>query len=142
MNQDAEPESLFRALEEIEYRVAPGTSITVANMVRGWANDVRRFIGNIHTTPIRDAVIWNADDYIGALTMRSMAEEARSQVPTQLQNELGEWLDRIDSDYRGFTGPDDSRLLEKWIRHDVPDDWWWHRVPDSGPVLQELLGLL
>lgn len=58
--------------------------MTLAAVLRGWASDVGRFIGDIHSTSIKDAIIWGADDYIGALTMRTMVEDARRQVPAGL----------------------------------------------------------
>jgi hypothetical protein len=115
--------------------------VTLAAILRGWGSDVRRFIGGVHSTPIKDAIVWGADDYVGALTMRSMVEDARSQVPAGLKVQFDAWLEQIDSDYRGFTAPDDAHLLGRWIHQDVPDQWWWHRVPPSGPVLDDLMSI-
>jgi hypothetical protein len=139
MSQDAEPESLFQALEGVEHLITPSKSLSLAAMLRIWASDVRRFIGGIQSTPIRDAVIWSADDYIGALTMRSMIEQMRRRIPIALEPQFDQWLVLIDTDYQGFTRPDDEGLLANWIHEEVPSDWWWHRVPRSGPVLEDLL---
>ena len=84
-------------------------------------------------------MIWGADDYIGALTMRSMIEEVRGRVPIPLEAQFDEWLSRIDADYQGLTDPDDEGLLSTWIHDEVPDEWWWHRVPPSGPIREDLL---
>jgi len=111
MNEDIEPEGLFRVLEGIERPVTPSQAMSLATMLRAWSRHVHRFHGGLHSTPIRDAVIWGADDYLAALTMRSRIEDTRGRVPTESQVEFDAWLGEIDSDYRRFTEPDEQGLL-------------------------------
>lgn len=134
-----EPVALFRELEGILKPVTSSHSLSLATMLRGWSRHVRRFVGGIHSTPINDAVIWGADDYIAALTIRSMIEETRTEVPSGLATQFDAWLDRVDAEYRDFAVPDEQGLIPRWVHDEVPDGWWWHRVPPSGPILEDLL---
>lgn len=134
----SEPGALFRELERISKPVTPDHSLSLATMLRGWSRHVQRIVGGIHSIPISDSVRWGADDYTAALTIRSLIEDAREQVPSETAPQFDAWLNQLDARFRGSTVPDDAHLLSKWIREESPDGWWWHRVPPSGPVLDDL----
>lgn len=138
MGDDVQSEGLARVLEGIEVAATSAHSLSLAMMLRAWTGDVRRFIGGLCSTPIRDGDSWGADDCIAALTMRSRIEETRTRVPAESQAEFDRWLGEIDSEYRGFTETDDRGLLADWIHGEVPGGQGCHRVPRSGPVRREL----
>jgi hypothetical protein len=52
---------------------------------------------------------------------------------------------RFDDELRGFTEPDARGLVRRFAAADAggPDpvrEWWWFRIPVSGPVRAELEG--
>src|SRR5580692_11172894 len=111
VDEVAEPEALFRELKGILKPVTSTHSLSLATMLRGWSRHVRRFVGGVHSTPINDAVIWGADDYIAALTIRSMIEETRARVPSDWTSQFDIWLERIDAEYRDFAVPGEQDLI-------------------------------
>ena len=64
-------------------------------MLRGWASYVRRFIGDIHSTPIKDAIIWGADDYIGALSEARLKTPEGSVLPGYRFSSMLGWIRSI-----------------------------------------------
>ncbi len=78
---DEDSEGLFRELEHIQKAVTPQRSLSLPTMLKGWSRHVQRFVGGVHSIPIRESVIWGADDYVAALTIRSMIEDIREEVP-------------------------------------------------------------
>lgn len=140
-DDEGAPEELFRELERILKPVASDRGLMLVTLLRGWDRHVQRFVGGIQSIPIRDGVVWGVDDYAAALTMRSMIEDVRSKVPGPLVRPFDAWLDHVDCQYKDFTVPDDRGLMSRWMHRETPDQWWWHRVPRSGPVRDDLVGV-
>lgn len=88
---DEDSEGLFRELEHVQKAVTLQRSLSLSTMLKGWSRHVQRFVGGIHSIPISESVIWGADDYVAALTIRSMIEDIREQVPRTIVSQFDTW---------------------------------------------------
>jgi hypothetical protein len=45
---------------------------------------------------------------------------------------------RHDALLRSFTEPDSTGILQRVAAQEWTSHWWWQRLPQSGPVRQDL----
>lgn len=132
-----------RALEEC--RCGGGhESRNVLDVLASWALHVQKLDSErsvVLTHSIADAKIWGAHDLVAAQYMRNHLEDCLQQVPEWLRSKVVEQVARIDDRFMSFTKPDDDNMLARFDEYSVSaPGWWWHRIPVSGPVLEDLLG--
>jgi len=126
-------------LAGVTVQLGHGRVKTLAELVDGWAQHVDRLYGERHSAT-EDRPVWGAHDYLGALHLRTIVASALAQQGTAVRKIADTLVATADEQFLSFTEPDLEHVVERFAdqRHDDPE-WWWHRIPASGPVRIELL---
>jgi hypothetical protein len=77
------------------------------------------------------------DDYLAGLMGRNFIQDLLKGSSRNVAVHLSRATAAGDAAYRRHTAPDDGDLLLRHAPWDV-NQWWWKRVPPSGPVLDWL----
>jgi hypothetical protein len=108
----------------------------------GWQYHVERFARELDTPESADDLVWNGDDWVGALVMRDAVEKALGQLSTASRHKVDAWLAGVDDSFRQMTEPlaDPDSLRRHSVKEGVrpSDGWWWTRTPLRGPVKRDL----
>lgn len=111
---------------------------TAADLVVGWASHVTRLVGERDLRLAEQRDVWNAHDYVAALIIRGLVRRALEQLDAGLRERTERAVARFDDELRSFTEPDERGLLRRFAADDAGEDWWWGRIPVSGPVRDDL----
>ncbi|MEV4239055.1 hypothetical protein AB0J47_28190 [Nocardia sp. NPDC049737] len=113
-------------------------SFTVLELVAAWAAHVEK-IDKDRAKPTSDPKVWGAYDLLAAMSMRSSLEKSMSQMPDSIRGKISFLTTEIDKQFVSITQPDEKNLVAEFEEADLSNrPWWWHRIPDSGPILDEL----
>lgn len=111
---------------------------SVLNLAAAWSAEVNK-IDDDRALPDTDRTVWTEHDLAGALFLRGFLEEALSQTPADRQERIRRYVHTVDQRYRGFTVEDSGERIAKVAGVDMTGrEWWWFRVPDSGPIKRAL----
>lgn len=125
-------------LEACRYQVTPDTSLSVIQLAAGWACHVRK-ISTDRTMPPDDPHTWGPYDLVAALHLRDFLARCTERLPRELRDKVIAATLPYDQMFRDITQPDDDQLVALIEDESVAGkSWWWHRIPDSGPMLDEL----
>ncbi|MBV9383999.1 MAG: hypothetical protein JO242_25465 [Streptosporangiaceae bacterium] len=113
----------------------------------GWAGHVDRFKTELDMTVASDPASWGFHDYIATLLIRDQIEKLLCPGVLPAQQKIANFIQEYDKELISFTNDDEEELFMQFVRSGgglgadefMADRWWWHRVPQSGPVLEELL---
>lgn len=120
--------------------IAPGRSLDLVTLVRAWRSHLAKFETDLFAVRAPDRPVWGAHDYIAALCFRDWIAQATALLPLDLRHSVDRAVAEIDRRFLAFTQPDvDNRVEHAADDHDPTHDWWWHRLPRSGPVHDELM---
>jgi hypothetical protein len=110
-----------------------GRSRPLIELIDGWAGHVIR----LRAESLRDVGHdrWGPHDLVAALYLRDGVERGLSSKPTP------PIVQAVDELYRSFTDVDEQHLLKLVDSSAVHLGWWWHRVPRSGQLADELRAL-
>jgi hypothetical protein len=134
-------ESERAELDSCRYQVTPDKSLSVIELVTAWAAHVRK-IGADRTMPPDDPRTWGPYDLVAALHIRDFLARCADRLPAELRDKVIAAIVPYDQLFREMTQPDDSQLVARIEQESVAGEpWWWHRIPDSGPLLDELRAL-
>jgi hypothetical protein len=126
---------------QLEATVVPlgfGRTRTAADLVVGWAAHVTRLHAEHGLMPAREDDVWTAQDYVAALIIRDLTERALGQLEPGLRERAGAVVARFDELLRSFTEHDERGLVRRLAGGDASPQWWWDRLPVSGPVRADL----
>lgn len=126
-------------LEATTVALGHGRTRTAADLIVGWAAHVTRLLQERELRLADQRDVWNAHDYVAALVIRGFAERGLDQLDHGLRARAGAAVRRFDEQLRGFTEPDSRGLLRRFAAQDAGNEWWWERIPTSGPVRDDLL---
>jgi hypothetical protein len=138
-----EPWSLFAPAEvaEIESLAIPFGREQVVDALRfadGWASRVAKFDAD-RALAWTDRTVWNEHDLAGSLHQRDFLERAMAQLPAELRERLAAWVAGVDDRFRSYTVDDSDGKMAKVAEVELGGrGWWWRRVPDSGPIVEDL----
>jgi len=126
-------------LARVSVQLGHGRVKTLAELVDGWVQHVDRLHGERHSATEHPHV-WGAHDYLAALHLRTMVASGLGQQGTAVREVADTLMTKADDKFLSFTEPDPEHVVERFAnqRHD-DSEWWWHRIPTSGPVRVELL---
>jgi hypothetical protein len=89
--------------------------------------------------PYSDRSVWTEHDLAGTLFLRDHLHRALSQLRPPLLERMERHVAAADGRFRSCTVDDPEQRMAKVADVDMTDlPWWWFRVPDSGPIAEEL----
>jgi hypothetical protein len=92
--------------------------------------------------PPDDPGTWGAHDLVAALYIRDFLADWISRLSAELHYKVITAIRPYDEKFLELTQPDGEHLVARAAALSLEDKpWWWHRIPDSGPVLDELRAL-
>jgi hypothetical protein len=107
-------------------------------LAQSWANRVRK-IDVDRGLPWSDRSVWNEHDLAGSLFLRDFLQEGLDRLPPPLRERLAGWVALADERFRSYTVDDPDGRMAKVAEVDLAGrPWWWHRVPESGPIAEDL----
>jgi hypothetical protein len=118
--------------------LADGTESHAIDLAVAWNLHVRK-IDQDRALPWSDRSVWTEHDLAGALFLRDRVERSLNKLPPTLAAKLRTYVDAADTRFRSFTVDDSGERLGKIASVDFAGrGWWWFRVPNAGPISQDL----
>jgi hypothetical protein len=128
-------------LSEIEaHKVAVGgrTERDAIDLGVAWAKNVKK-IDSDRELPASDRRVWTEHDFAGTLFLRDHLERALNQLSPAVREKIERWVAETDDRFRSFTVDDSGQRTAKVAEVDTSGrGWWWFRVPESGPIAEDL----
>jgi hypothetical protein len=120
-------------------QLAPDRSMTAIELLTAWSLHVQR-IDRERSESGQDPRTWDANDFVAALLLRDFLADCLVHLPPPLQSKVAEFVDDVDELFTSITRVDDRHLIDQVTdREQAGRQWWWQRIPDSGPILTHLL---
>jgi hypothetical protein len=118
--------------------LADGTESDAIDLAVAWNLHVQK-IDQDRALPWSDRSVWTEHDLAGALFLRDRVENVLKKLSSTLAAKLRPYVDAADDRFRSFTVDDSGERMAKIAVVDLTGrSWWWFRVPDSGPIAQDL----
>ena len=105
--------------------------------ISSWVAEVRRIHADLGV-PGSDPDVWGAHDYLGLLHGRTLIQTTIDRLGIAPAGAALLRLAEGEALLRSFTRDDKSGVLIRFARGDIGEEWWWTRIPTSGPVREEL----
>jgi hypothetical protein len=119
-------------------RLTGERELDAVELAIGWANRVQKIDAD-RARPWTDRSVWNEHDLAGSLFLRDFLQAGLDQLPRSLRERLGGWVARADEQFRSYTVDDPAGRMAQIAEVDLAGrPWWWRRVPDSGPITEDL----
>jgi len=126
------------ALTTTTVDVSASRSLSLIDLLTAWSRHVEK-IDSDRGRSFDDRSVWVAHDFVAALAIRDFVEEGRDSLDATIQDKIEQYLQQVDSKFRAVTQDDSRHLVGRVAERDVTTKaWWWRRVPESGPVLQDM----
>lgn len=128
-------------LEATPVSLGYGRTHTAADLIVGWAWHVTRLHAEREYIRAEHRDYWNAYDYVAALVIRGMVVRGLDLLDADLRASATQAVERFDDLLRSFTEPDERGVVRRFSPDDADTDgqeWWWGRIPTTGPVREEL----
>jgi hypothetical protein len=112
---------------------------TLAELLDGWRLHMVRFQDESRASATMNPYMWGAHDYVAALNLRSLVSRGTEQASNEIQQKVSLLVGLSDEILTSFTEPDVNGLMERFTgEHHTESEWWWRRIPISGPVRDEI----
>lgn len=111
---------------------------TVVELAAGWFQHVEKLRVDL---PLGDddRTVWGAHDLVATAALRSRLEAAKAKVHGELGREISAAVSDVDRAFWDFTEDDESAMLVRLDNRQVEAaEWWWRRIPVTGPARREL----
>ncbi|WP_431868647.1 hypothetical protein [Nocardiopsis eucommiae] len=133
------PEELDR-LEQFPVRIPTGHEFGLLGLLGAWHTHVRRLREDL---PLPDAApsACGVHDLVTALVLRDFVDRGVATLGSERTASVDAALADIDARFRSLTEEDDAGLLalaEPEVEVRTDEQWWWRRIPLSGPARREL----
>ncbi|MFJ6750434.1 MULTISPECIES: hypothetical protein [unclassified Streptomyces] len=103
-----------------------------------WQKNVSK-IDSDRSLPATDRSVWTEHDFAGALFLRDHLERALQQLSPSVREKLERYVAEADGLFRSCTVDDpELRMLRVAEIDSAGRKWWWSRIPDSGPIAEDL----
>ncbi|MFJ1459614.1 hypothetical protein [Nocardia sp. N2S4-5] len=133
-------DSEIAELESCRHQVNEWRSFGVLDLLVSWALHVEK-IDSDRFGSAGDRGVWGGYDLVAAYSIRDFLAGCIERLGEPLKDKVLGVVDVYDTRLRSVTVRDDKRVLGRYVDSDLSAaPWWWHRIPDSGPLLEELLG--
>jgi hypothetical protein len=125
--------------EIAERKPQPGDAKPDAlGFARAWDLHVQK-IDDDRALPRDDRSVWTEHDLAAMLFMRDFVEDALGRLRPELAGKVRGYVARTDDRFRSVTTEDSGVRMGTIAQVELAGrGWWWFRVPDSGPILQDL----
>ncbi|WHM36620.1 hypothetical protein [Streptomyces sp. BPTC-684] len=129
----------LRALEGVIVHLSGQRSITLPQLLASWKHHVEKLEADL-SLPSSDRSVWGAHDLVAALVLRDFIQDGLGALDVALRSKFEILLSEIDSLFISFTEPDDLLRVEKVdARPGSEREWWWKRIPVTGPAREEVI---
>lgn len=120
------------------YQLTDRQEVDALDLAMGWAHRVAK-LDQDRSLPWSDRTVWNEHDLAGSLFARDFLQETMGYLPAFLRERLGQWVAEVDERFRSYTVDDPAGRMGKVADVELRGRaWWWSRVPDSGPIVEDL----
>lgn len=125
-------------IEASKLSLSESTKVDAFDLALSWASKVRK-IDLDRGLPWSDRNVWNEHDLAGTLFWRDHLRRSLDQLPAALRTRLEQFVAQADDRFRSITVEDSGRRMAAIAGVDPAGrSWWWYRVPDSGPIAEDL----
>jgi hypothetical protein len=120
--------------------LACGRTKTLAELIEGWAQHVKRLQAELNTNLAENPNAWGGHDYLAALYLRDFVASGLAQSPPRVQCLAQTLVTQADEMFLSFTDRDLGGAVSRFSGEDHDEAaWWWQRIPESGPAHDDLL---
>jgi len=126
-------------LEATQVPLGYGRARTAADLIVGYAAHINKLVAE-HDLQPEDRDAWNAHDYVATLIIRDLVERGLGLLDDDLRARAAQAIAHVDDQLTTYTEPDQRHLVRRFAAEEAGRDWWWDRIPRSGPVRVQLLG--
>jgi hypothetical protein len=104
----------------------------------GWAKHVQKIDAD-RSLAWSDRSVWTEHDLAAALFLRDFLQLALDRLSPSVKERLGRYVAATDGQFRSYTIEDPEGRMAAVAHVDLTGKpWWWHRVPISGPIAEDL----
>jgi hypothetical protein len=122
----------------VTVQVSSQRMLDLANLLQAWKGHVEKIEGDL-SLPESDRSLWGAHDFIAALYIRDFLQVGISGLKRVGHEKFDRIVGEIDERFCSYTEVDEIGLAERVDgRSDPNRGWWWRRIPDRGPIRNEL----
>ncbi|WP_203668761.1 hypothetical protein [Cellulomonas pakistanensis] len=119
---------------------------TLAELVGAWGHHVSRLEREARAHPAAGsrerADVWGVYDLIAANYLRDVLEPLMQALGDRERADMRSALDAVDQRFLGFTVPDVHKIVQRIDGGGPRSAWWWNRIPERGPVLDDVAYML
>ncbi|MEV5650234.1 hypothetical protein AB0L57_18460 [Nocardia sp. NPDC052254] len=125
-------------LEQNSIALKTGERRDAVRLADSWAAHIDK-IDHDRALPWSDRSVWNEYDFCAALAIRDYLNTAIENLPAPLSDKVSEYVSEADERYQAITAEDSGKRMAAVAQVDrTGRGWWWYRVPDSGPIVEDL----
>jgi hypothetical protein len=119
-------------------RWASGKEVDAIGLADSWEAHVEK-IDRDRSLPWSDRTVWNEFDLNAALAIRDYLESAMNNLSEILGAKMTGYVTEADDRFMSITVEDSGKRMAAVAELDITGrGWWWLRVPDSGPIVEDL----
>lgn len=127
-------------IESNKLSLSESTKVDAFDVALSWASKVRK-IDLDRALPRSDRTVWNEHDLAGMMFWRDHLQKCLDQLRPALRARLQRFVANADSQFRSITVDDSGQRMASIADVTLSGrSWWWHRVPNSGPIAEDLAG--
>lgn len=129
----------IHTLDRVTVQMSSQRKITLTYLLASWRAHVEKLEADL-SLPSSDRSAWGVYDLIAALIIRDSIHDGMGVLDAALRSRFESLLSEIDELFISFTEPDVLLRLEKVdARPRGEDEWWWKRIPVTGPAREEAI---
>ncbi|MFF2624830.1 hypothetical protein ACFVUN_03545 [Kitasatospora griseola] len=133
------PPDDLRTLDGVVVHLSGQRSITLPHLLDSWKDHVGKLEADLSLTSSNRSA-WGAYDLVAALVLRDFIHEKLGTLDATLRSRVEPLLSEIDIRFKSFTEPDDQLRVEMLdARPGSEREWWWKRIPVTGPAREDVI---
>ncbi|RJO76773.1 hypothetical protein D5S18_11000 [Nocardia panacis] len=118
--------------------MSTGEERDAIRLAESWEAHVEK-IDRDRSLPWSDRTVWNEYDLCAALLIRDRLESAIRKLPEPVASKMNSYATGADERFMSITVEDSGKRMAAVAKIDLAGQgWWWFRIPDSGPIIEDL----